>query len=82
VEDTDRFYRSGEFVWPNEKKLNMAYKFKESTSSPSCFVRFNFIGIEIAIGIEIDPLNSDFDSEPDSDFDYLRVRTIICWVSL
>lgn len=36
-----------------------------------CLVRFNFIGIEI------DPLNSDFDSEPDSDLDYPRVRTVM-----
>ena len=47
-----------------------------------CFVQFDFIGIEIAIGIEIDPLNSDFDSEPDSDLDYSRIKTVICWVSL
>jgi len=38
-------------------------------------VRFNFI--EIAIGIEIELLKSDFDSEPDSDFDNLKVRAVI-----
>jgi len=38
-------------------------------------VRFNFI--EIAIGIEIELLKSDFDSEPDSDFDNLKVRAVM-----
>jgi len=41
-----------------------------------CFVRFDFVGIQIAIGIEIDLLNSDFDSEPDSDLDYPGIRTV------
>jgi len=40
-------------------------------------VRINVIRIQIAIGIEIDPLNSDFDSEPDCDLDYPRVRTFV-----
>ena len=35
------------------------------------FLKFDFIGIEI------DPLNSDFDSEPDSDLDYPMIKPVM-----